>query len=885
VTLTAFFDNCTVARELPRGTVTFVFTDVEGSTKLLQELGAEGYARALPEHRRVLREALARYGGVEVDTQGDSFFVAFPTAPAALAAAREATAALASGPIRVRIGVHTGTPLLTEEGYVGADVHRAARIAAAGHGGQVLVSASTAALVETSSLRDLGEHRFKDLAAAERVFQLGNDDFPPLRSLYRTNLPVPATPFLGRERELAEVVQLLSLDHVRLLTLTGPGGTGKTRLALRAAAEAAEQFGDGVIWVPLAPLREPSLMLPTVAQALGVKEQPGAPLAERLASGLRGRRSLLMLDNAEHLLPDAAEAVRVLRDADGPTVLVTSRERLQLQGEQAWPVPPLQARDGEELFLARARAVDPAFMATPQVAELCRRLDELPLAIELAAARTAVFSPDQMLDRIGQRLDLFKAGRDVDPRQQTLRATIEWSHALLSEEEQRLFHRLGVFAGGCTLDAAEQVADADPDTLQALLDKSLIRRRAVDDGQLRYMMLETIREYALERLVTVGEEPQTRRRHAAYFRNLAEQAESELTGPDQTAWLNRLDAEYGNLRESLNFSFEHGDPETALRLSAALWGFWLERGYLSEGRRWLDAAHEARTRVSPATRAHALNGAGILAHYQGDYGQAEALCGESLTIYRELDDKHGIASALSAHALATRTRGDFGAAQAMFEEALAIFRQLGDKQGVARTLDRLGIAVWFQGDDEQARGLLDESLAVFTELADAEGIGLALVDLGLVALSQADYGAARPLLEESLAAFKEVGDRRNVCKALYALGDLDAGQRDYVRAARHYQESLAISLDVGVPWFTALCLERLAGVAVATGDPEGAARLFGAGEVLREAIGAPMPAYFRRLYERDLAETRARLDEQRFATALHEGRTMSPVNAISTLQL
>ena len=872
--------------DLPTGTVTFVFTDVEGSTSLLNELGAEAYADALADHRAVIREACIRNGGVEVDTQGDAFFFAFPTAPGALDAASEFTDHLAAnGQIRVRVGVHTGTPLLGEEGFVGHDVHRAARIAAAGHGGQVLVSAATAVLVETGDLRDLGEHRFKDLAAPERVFQLGEGDFPALKSLYRANLPVAATSFLGRQDELAEVVQLLTRDDIRLLTLTGPGGTGKTRLALQAAAEVADRFLDGTTWVSLAPLDDPSLLLSTLAQAVGVKEQPGEPLDQRLASALRDKRCLLVLDNAEHQLPAAAGVVRVLRDVDGPTLLVTSRERLQLHGEQAWPVPPLLEHDGEELFVARARAADPTFTATPAVAELCRRLDELPLAIELAAARTVVFSPDQLLDRIGQRLDLFKAGRDADPRQQTLRATIEWSYDLLSDMECGLFRRLSVFVAGCRFEAAEQVAGADPDTLQSLLEKSLLRRRADHEGRPRFWMLETIREYALDRLARSPDEAETRRGHAAYFRHLAELAEPELTGPGQTSWLGRLDTEHGNLREALRFSLEQDDHETALRLGAALWGFWLERGHLSEGRRWLDRSRHDSPGAPAATRAKALKGAGTLAHYQGDYGQAEALCRESLALYRELDDEHGIADALSALALATRTRGEFAAAETMFEEVLSIFRGLGDKQGVARTLDRLGIAVWFQGDDQRASHLLEASLAAFRELDDAEGVGLALVDLGLVALSEGRHGEAEPLLTESLATFEEVGDRRNACKTLYALGDLASGRGEYARAAMHYDESVRISLDLGAPWFTALNLERLAGVAVATGNPERAARLFGAAEALRETIGAPMPAYFRALYERDVAQTRARLDKQSLHTAWHEGRTMPPEGAISTPQV
>ena len=423
-------------RELPSGTVTFLFTDVEGSTKLLHELGAESYAEALAEHRRVLREAFSKHHGVEVDTQGDAFSVAFPTAPGALSAAREAQAELS---VPVRMGLHTGTPLLAEEGYVGSDVHRAARIAAAGHGRQVLVSAATAALVD-DELRDLGEHRLKDLSAPERLWQLGEGEFPRLNTLQQTNLPVPATAFLGRDQELAEVRELLTANGTRLLTLTGPGGTGKTRLALQAAAESAENFPDGIWWVPLAPLRDPELVLPTVAAALETKEEADRSVQDALRTALFGRQALLLLDNAEHLLPVFAEQLSALREIEGPSVLVTSRERLQLQGERIYAVAPLEEDDAVQLFLERSAALGVQLERSPSVVDLCHRLDELPLALELAAARTPLFSPEQLLERLGGRLDLFKGGRDADPRQQTLRATIAWSYELLDEEEQRLLH-------------------------------------------------------------------------------------------------------------------------------------------------------------------------------------------------------------------------------------------------------------------------------------------------------------------------------------------------------------------------------------------------------------------------------------------------------------
>ena len=407
--------------DLPTGTVTFLFTDVEGSTRLLDELGSARYGELLASHHRICREAWVAHGGVEVDTAGDAFFVAFPTASGALEAAAHAQPSLAAMGIPVRMGVHTGEVSVNETGYVGLEVHRAARIAAAGHGGQVLVSSATALLVDLQ-LRDLGEHRFKDLRAPERVFQLGDAAFPPISSLYRSNLPVPASSFIGRDRELGEIVELLSRDGVRLLTLTGPGGMGKTRLALQAAAEVSDSFPDGVWWVPLAPLRDAELVLSSVARVLEVKEEPGRELVETLVERLGGKRALVLLDNAEHLLPNLAAALSsLLRDAGTASFLVTSRERLQVTGEHVYAVTELAADEGVELFLARAMAAGVLLDRSAAVTDLCARLDHLPLALELAAARTVVFTPAELLERLGRRLDLLRAGRDSDPRQQTLR--------------------------------------------------------------------------------------------------------------------------------------------------------------------------------------------------------------------------------------------------------------------------------------------------------------------------------------------------------------------------------------------------------------------------------------------------------------------------------
>nr|MDQ2982146.1 adenylate/guanylate cyclase domain-containing protein [Actinomycetota bacterium] len=481
------------AKGLPTLAVTLLFTDVEGSTKLLHALGAAGYADALAEHRRVLRAAFERYGGVEVDTQGDAFFFAFPDAPSGLAAAGEARSALESGPISVRMGIHTGRPLKTEEGYVGVDVHRAARIAAAGHGGQVLVSVETAALADGSgaTLVDLGEHRLKDLAAPERIYQLGDVRFPPLKTLSASNLPVPTTPFLGREAELERLSAMLSDPAVRVLTILGPGGIGKTRLALQAAAEASDAFLDGLWWVALAPLSDARQAPAALAQTLGVREQEGVDVEEALAARLEGRRTLVLLDNAEHLLPElVGVVVRLVGASDRLTVLVTSRERLQLSSENIFSVPPLTAEDASAFLQERAAALGLSLERSETVDVLCERLDRLPLALQLAAARLRTFSPQQLLERLSGRLDVLKGGRDLAPRQQTLRATVEWSHDLLTSEEQTLFRRLAVFVGGSTLEAAETVCGADVEVLEGLADKSLVQRRD-DAPEPRFWMLES----------------------------------------------------------------------------------------------------------------------------------------------------------------------------------------------------------------------------------------------------------------------------------------------------------------------------------------------------------------------------------------------------------
>jgi predicted ATPase/Tfp pilus assembly protein PilF len=817
-----------VQRELPSGTVTFLFTDVEGSTRLLHELGAEKYAQLLAEHRRILRAAFAAYGGVEVDTQGDAFFVAFPTAPGALSAVTEALERLAHGPVRVRMGLHTGTPRVTEEGYVGVDVHRAARIAAIGHGGQVLVSAATAALLAGDGLRDLGEHRLKDLSAPERIFQLGDEEFPPLNSLYRTNLPIPATPFLGREQELAELLDLLSQEQVRLLTLTGPGGTGKTRLGLQAAAAIAEHYPDGVFWVPLAPLRDSALVFETAAQALGARDGPAEQIAAKCL--------LILFDNFEHLVDAAGALPELLASCPNLRVLVTSRELLHVPGEHAYAVPPLQPQDGRELFGARARAADHGFVADDAAAELCSRLDNLPLALELAAARIRVLSPAQLLERLSQRLDLFKAGRGVDPRQQTLRATIEWSHELLDADEQALFARLAVFRGGCVIDAAERVAEADLDTLQSLVDKSLIRR--TND---RFWMLETIGEYAVERLEKSGEADELRRRLAEFFLGSAERAAAELEGPDQAAWFARLSAEQDNLRAALAWSSETGDGQTTLRLAASLWRYWWMRGAVAEGRHWYELALAAASDAPANVRAKAHYGWGNLAMAAGAPEEARQ----------------------------------------QYEQALGLFRIDDDHDGVVRTLYDLGSAHLVQGHPDVAEGHYEEALALAQATGNVRGEATALGNLAYLALQQGDAERATDLLDHTLALDRIRGDSYAVAVALENLALIDLRDERLERAAQRLAESLALSRALEDNLTTGQTLVVLAALALARGDAEAAARVLGAGAQLREPLGLALNPIEQELHHDTERAARARLGDGAFMAALSHGRTLTPEEALT----
>jgi predicted ATPase len=816
--------------ELPTGTVTFLFSDIEGSTRLLDELGAERYAEILADHRSALLEAIDRHGGIEVDRQGDSLFAAFRTTPGALAAATEGQTALRASSVRVRMGLHTGTPLVADGGYVGMDVHRAARIAAAAHGGQIVLSASSAALLPPEGLLDLGVHRFKDLAAPERVWQVGEGDFPPLASLYRTNLPVPATPFLGRARELEDVAELLVHDDLRVLTLAGPGGAGKTRLALQAAAEVAEDFADGVFWVSLATLAEPALVLPAVAEALGLRAGHSPDLAETVRRRLEGKRTLLLLDNAEHLLPAVASDVASLTALDGPRLLVTSRQRLELRAERLYDIGSLSDDDAVELFLARAAALDVPVTRSNAVIELCKRLDNLPLALELVAPRLRLFSPEQLLERLSRRLDLFEGPRDGDPRQRTLRATMAWSYDLLEPAEQRLLARLAVFSGGATYDAAETICNADPDRLQSLVDKSLVRRR-VESKEPRFWMLETVRQFALERL----ENPRdVARAHAGYYASLTERL-SEGGGEEANA---ALGIEGPNIRGALTFARESGDTTTQLRLLTTAGGVFLS----GSQREFAIALEEA---LAGPTTDLKLRGLGerdlaFAAYRWGDYRASRAAAERALELAERSDNDRLTASALNALGMLAVVERDFEQARRLHERVLNLHRAAGNAHGAAVALVNLGDAALVAGDYERAIKLTGDGL----ELAEAHGESLVL-QIGLVNLAAAYVRLDRVAEAEAAAA-----------KSLAAVDELPD--------------------QIGVVF----CLRVFAAAALLRDETERSALLLGAADALVAELEARSDPSERALREEVVGRLEDLLGPEEVGRALERGRRLRPEEAV-----
>ncbi|MEO5574797.1 MAG: adenylate/guanylate cyclase domain-containing protein [Gaiellaceae bacterium] len=750
-------------RELPSGTVTFLFTDIEGSTRLLHELG-DGYAGVLGEHRRLLREAFVAHDGVEVDTQGDAFFVAFPRATGAVAAAVAAQRALAGGPVRVRMGVHTGEPLVTEEGYVGVDVHRAARVMSAGHGGQVLVSDATYRLLDgVEELLDLGEHRLKDLTAPQRLYQLGRELFPPLKTLQQSNLPVQPTPLVGRRRELEELRGLVRAHW--LVTVTGTGGSGKTRVALQVAADLVDEFPDGVLWISLAAVRDVDRVVPAIAAAVG---------ADDLSAHLRAQQTLLVLDNFEQVVEAAPRLVEVLNEAPGVRLLVTSREPLRLSGEQEYSLEPLREQEAIELFSSRARLVQPGFEPDEHVAEICVRLDCLPLAVELAAARIKLLAPDALLTRLTQRLDVLGVGaRDAPDRQRTLTATIEWSYDLLVSEEQDLFARLSVFAGGWTLEAAEAVCHADLDTLESLLAKNLVR--AGDGG--RFFMLETIREFATGRL-----DEQDRRRHAEYYLELALSANlaADAHGPQRNELVL---ADQQNMRVALAWTLAANEIERLLELVVALENFWATNDP-DEGKRWIAAALGSGVEVPQLLLARALRVQGGMSNVRGTFEEAQVLFRESLAAFEALGHEQGIA--ILKHRLATsaRMRGEWGRARELAEQSLAGHRRTGFRKGETQALTMLAYVALDDGDAQRALQLLREAAAIAEEIGFRWWLAGVSADIALVTLDLGEAAAAEPWARRTLELAAGIRDRRGTVVGLALLAEIAGAGGDAERSGR-----------------------------------------------------------------------------------------------------
>jgi predicted ATPase/class 3 adenylate cyclase len=863
---------------LPSGTLTFLFTDIEGSTKLLNALGTDRYHEVLAVHTKALRAAFAD-GGTEIRTEGDSLFVVFHSAPKAVRATAAAQRALAEARfphdavVRVRMGMHTGvgTPASADAGadYVGIDVHRAARISAIANGGQVLLSGTTAMLVgqdlgDGTTLRDLGEHRLKDLAQPERIYQLVLDglpsDFPPVRSLDRTpnNFPTQLTTFIGRGAEIRDGLRLL--DGTRLLTLTGPGGTGKTRLSLQLAAEAAEGFPDGAFWVPLAPISDPDLVPSTIAHALGVhvggKEVP----LERVIEHVRGKRMLLVLDNFEQIMAAAPAVSALLESGSDLKVITSSRAPLRISGEQEFPVPPLDLPDPERLpslealaqsdavrlFIERARAVKPDFMVTAEnaaaVAEICYRLDGLPLAIELAAARVKLLSPQAMLPRLKQGLDLLAStSPDRTDRQRTLRGAIAWSYDLLDAGLQRLFARSGVFVGGAMLEQLESVcgpaSEISGDVLDRtaeLLDNSLTRQIEAG-GEPRFRMLVTIREFAIEKLTASGEEPRIRDRHLATYLALSERAAPELQGNEQRRWLDLVELEHDNLRAALEHAISEAKVDAASHMVFALWRFWQVRGYLREGLTWAERVL-ALPAADPTSRLRALEAAGGLAYWTADLPPTERYYGQAYELAGAIgaDAERAKAAYNLSFAYMFRVGTDHEKTLALLEEALAIFRKLGDRAALGRTAFALG-SLYGEGPNKthddylKSKQLAHEALTEHRALGNRFDIAWDLHGTGFSALKLGELDDAEKYWRESIQMFVDAADSSGIVLQLSNFAELAKARGDLERHAVLVGAWTAMSQRTGV------------GLASLWGVTEG------------RALARDIPSELRAAFERGLA--------------------------------
>lgn len=865
---------------LPTGTVTFLFTDIEGSTKLWERYPND-MKNTLPRHDELLRNAIEANEGYVFKTVGDQFCATFDTAVDALSAVLDAQNALTTeswdktDPIRVRMALHTGAADERDGDYFGPPVNRVARLLSAGHGGQTLLSQPTFDLVrdelpEGVSLIDLGEHRLKDLSRPEQVFQIVAtdvpDDFPSLKTLdiCPNNLFAQPTLLIGRDKEMETAKALLLQPNVRLLTLTGVGGAGKTRLGLQVAADLIDHFEDGVYFVDLAPISDPDLILSALAQTLGIKESEGHPLRENLVESLRDKQMLIMLDNFEQLVNSIELGVELLRACPRVKLLVTSREALNVRHERVFPVPPLTLPDLDklpstkrlsqyeavQLFIERALAVKPDFEVTNKnaraIAEICVELDGLPLAIELAAARIRLLSPQAILSRLENRLKLLTGGpRDLPPRQRTLRTTIDWSHDLLGADEQALLRRLSVFVGGCTLGAAEAVCadvgelDLDLfDGVTSLVDKNLLVQNEGEDEEPRFTMFETIREYGLDRLERSGEAKETRRAHAEYYLGLAEEGEPKLNGPEKEVWLDPLEEEHDNLRTALEWFKQSEEIEEELRLAGALGWFWSVRGYLSEGREWLEGVLKRGIGASAARRAKALLGAGNLARDQGDYERAVTLLEESLNLFRDIGDQSGMARAYYDIGWAYYRQDQLEEARKHFTISLEMGQESGDSLLLARTGLGLGLIDWRTGQIEEARIRFEESQHIFSDFGDRRREAQAVGNLGVIYYQIGDLDQALSYYQQARDIQVEIGDVYDLCFIYHNIGELYHKLGKHTQAAHYYEQVKQSAHDTGHRRMFSRANSGLADVYLSLGDSQRALEHAQEAQQVAERIGS-----------------------------------------------